>query len=120
MPRAASRWLSHCEFVSRFWPLVISLPIAMISACMGASYKAVSPRPESSRGALPSKTPVAANQSNSQLKACPDAVVARLQIKRSAQELRPTAGESQPQADAAGGHIGGSAPAKGLEDAALL
>src|SRR5262245_54341171 len=34
MPTSASRRLSHCELVSRFWPLVSSLPMETISAFM--------------------------------------------------------------------------------------
>ena len=38
MPISASLWLSHWEFVSRFCPLVSSLPMEMISAFMGQSF----------------------------------------------------------------------------------
>src|SRR5262249_15270218 len=37
MPTSASRRLSHWLLVSRFWPLVNSLPMEMISAFMGCS-----------------------------------------------------------------------------------
>src|SRR5438477_6953237 len=37
IPISASRWLSHWLLVSRFWPLVNSVPTEMISAFMHTS-----------------------------------------------------------------------------------
>src|SRR4051812_138371 len=55
-----------------------------------------------------------------QLKSGADAVSARLQFERAAQELRPAAGEGQTQSDSAGGHVSRTTAAKRLKDAALL
>src|SRR5262245_3899060 len=101
MPNDVSRRLSHCELVSRFCPVVSSLPMAMISACMRTSYDLESA----------ARATVLEEQLKSQLKACADIVAARQYVELAAEKLRPPPGERQTETDAAGRDVGrASAP----------
>src|SRR5262245_51510552 len=107
MPISAKRRLSHWVLVSRFWPLVSSLPIEMISARMEDPGVRIRFRPTPDCSCVGGQP---------QLETGADVAGAGLDVQSAPNESRPADGKGKAKPDATRRDIGLPATAECAED----